>query len=196
MIEVWKDIDNYKGHYQVSNLNKVRSLDRLCVNRYRKGAILKLDLYSDYARVTLTKNNIPKRFSVHRLMMIAFVPNPLNKPCINHIDGIPLNNGLSNLEWCTYSENAIHAYKTKLQIPKRGADSVKSKVVCMIDINTNEVLNTYKSTVIAQDATGVYRTGIRNCCTGRVKTAGGYKWKYKENKFSIDREIDKHKTYL
>lgn len=73
----------------------------------------KNSIYSD-ERVELWKNGQHKTYLVHRLVASAFVPNPLNKPCVNHKDGNPLNNRPTNLEWCTYSENQIHAFKNRL----------------------------------------------------------------------------------
>lgn len=75
--------------------------------------------HSDF-RVELWKNGSHKTFLVSRLVASAFVTNPFGKPCINHLDGNPLNNKPSNLEWCTYKENQIHAFKTGLnKIPKQ-----------------------------------------------------------------------------
>lgn len=75
-----------------------------------------------YIRVPLSSKNIPKHFSVHRLVAQCFIPNPENKPFINHIDGNPQNNHVSNLEWCTRSENIRHAFKLGLIKPRKGED--------------------------------------------------------------------------
>ena len=72
-----------------------------------------------YLRVTLSKHSKTKRFQVHRLVAKAFIPNPENKPCVNHIDGNPSNNNVNNLEWCTYSENELHSYKVLQKQPTR-----------------------------------------------------------------------------
>lgn len=74
-----------------------------------------------YNRVCLRKNGTPKVVHLHRLVAAAYIPNPNNKPCINHIDGNPNNNHISNLEWCTHAENMQHAYNTGLNIPRSGA---------------------------------------------------------------------------
>lgn len=77
---------------------------------YKSKKWLKPDLSSRYERVTLIIDNAKIRYLVHRIVGICFIPNPDNKPCINHIDGNPSNNHVSNLEWCTYSENELHSH--------------------------------------------------------------------------------------
>jgi len=72
--------------------------------------ILKQETTKGYKRVTLSIEGKTERYLVHRLIAMTFIPNPLSKPCVNHIDGDKLNNDVSNLEWCTYSENEIHSY--------------------------------------------------------------------------------------
>lgn len=120
-MEIWKEIHNYVGLYAVSNLGNVKSLARTIINKNGRSQkynekLLKWDItkheQTSYARVTLCKDHIPKRFSVHRLVAEAFIPNDnCTKNCVNHIDNNGLNNPASNLEWCTHSENMIHAQK-------------------------------------------------------------------------------------
>lgn len=115
MEEIWKDIKGYEGLYQVSNLGRVKSLDKIIVtidrkNRCQKEKILKLQISKyGYNVITLWNNNISKQFKVHRLVAIAFIPNPNNLPQINHIDEDKLNNKIDNLEWCTALENNHHS---------------------------------------------------------------------------------------
>ena len=109
--EVWKPIKGYEGLYKVSNLGNVRSVDRhvMINNRYclLKGKPRKA-YYSSwgYLTVILYKNNQGKHYSVHRLVAEAFVPNPNNLPCIDHINTIRDDNRAINLRWCTHKENS------------------------------------------------------------------------------------------
>lgn len=116
--EIWKAIEGFEGLYEVSNLGRVRSLDRTYPNNYRphKGIIKKFALcggrgHNKYPTVGLQRVN-PKFKTgalVHRLVAKAFIPNPDNKPEVNHIDGNKLNNHVDNLEWCTRKENVQHS---------------------------------------------------------------------------------------
>lgn len=119
--EIWKDIENYRGIYQVSNLGRVKSLVR---KRVLKERIFKLtSITNGYIGVCLHKNGIKiKRELVHRLVAKAFIPNPEDKPQVNHIDGVKTNNNLSNLEWNTRYENVQHAIRSGLS-PKGSANA-------------------------------------------------------------------------
>lgn len=130
-VEVWKDIPNYKGLYQVSNLGRVKSL-----KRFRKGnptltpvkeRILKSALTNcGYVRFRLCKNNIFSNLSIHRLVAISFLKNPKKKPQVNHINGIKTDNRVENLEWCTAKENSKHAFKTGLKSGVKGSLNVNA----------------------------------------------------------------------
>lgn len=120
-MEVWKDVINYEGFYQVSNFGNVRSLDRIIKyidgrSRNEKGKVLnpykgtKKYLYIDLKG---------KSVSIQRLVAIHFLENPENKPTVNHIDGNKSNNHVDNLEWNTFSENNYHAWQTGLRKPNK-----------------------------------------------------------------------------
>lgn len=111
-MEVWKDVVGFEGLYKVSNLGNVKRVGffRGVNKAYLNGYILKpTDNGKGYLRVKLTKDNKSKRFMLHRIIAEAFIENPLKKRCVNHIDHNKKNNSIENLEWCTHSENVIHA---------------------------------------------------------------------------------------
>ncbi len=120
-----------------------------------------------------------KDMLVHRLVAEAFIPNPENKPFINHIDGDKTNNVFTNLEWCTCAENNQHAYSSGLKQGarkgRRGFTNKHSKPV--IGINEEGEIIEFDSITLA-----LLKTGINNIgrAIAKSKTAGGYKWKYKE----------------
>lgn len=180
-MEVWKEIPNYEGFYEVSNYGKVRSITRKTQfgvgYRVYKGKELKLQADKDgYKRVALHKEGKQKRFFVHRLVGLCFIDNPENKPVINHIDGDKANNYVENLEWVTRSENDIHAFDTGLRAPHDGGTSRK---VVQMDKDTLEVLGEYKSMSEASRETGISVPMISYCCNGKIKTAKGFVWKFK-----------------
>ena len=114
--EIWVDVIGYEGHYMVSNLGRVKSLDRVIQHLYSgystlKGKILKQKVSkSGYCQLNLALNGKHKMAIVSRLVALAFIENIDNKKEVNHIDGNGLNNNVSNLEWVTPSENILHSY--------------------------------------------------------------------------------------
>ena len=124
---------------------------------------------------------------VHRIVAETFIPNPENKPCINHINSVTelyCDNSVNNLEWCTYSENNQYAYDIGNNIPKHnrkgkiGKESSNYKIIHQIDKDTNIIINTFYGAREAQRQTGVNYSTICEVCKGKRKTAGGYKWCY------------------
>jgi hypothetical protein len=117
MNEVWKDVVGYEGLYQVSNLGRVKALERLVKNngspQHKHEKILKYGKTGRYLMVSLCKEGKVKAFTVHRLVAIAFIPNPKNKPNVDHIDTNCLNNCADNLRWVTQSENSMNPLTRK-----------------------------------------------------------------------------------
>ncbi len=133
MIEKWKIIKGYPD-YMVSNIGRVKSLARI-VNYSNgskhplKSSILKHGYHIQGYPILILFNKKKRNTKVvHRLVAIAFIPNPEYKPCINHKNGIKTDNRAENLEWVTHSENTIHAYKNNLMNPNKGDDHFRSMV--------------------------------------------------------------------
>lgn len=176
MQEIWKDIPNYVGLYQISNLGNVKSL--------RTNRLLKPFMNGGYLRVSFRVNYELHNFLVHRLIAEAFIPNPQNKEYVNHIDGNKLNNSLSNLEWVTARENVHHAIEHDLRIiccyiphrPQKG-DSPFSKPVLQYDTNGNFIAR-YRCSQEAADTLGYKHCCISRCCRGERKTYQHFIWKY------------------
>lgn len=120
-MEIWKDIKEYEGYYQVSNLGRIKSLSRIVDNhsgfkKKLKEKILNPSISkTGYLVVSFKKNNKRKTFKVHRLIAFAFIPEVCGKTFVNHKNGIKTDNSISNLEWCTIKENNDHAVKSNLR---------------------------------------------------------------------------------
>jgi len=132
-IEIWKDIKYYEGIYQVSNFGNVKSLDRVYFNGQhncvRKGKLMSnLTVSVGYNAVNLYLNKKATSILIHRLVAIAFIPNPEKKPQVNHINGVKTDNRVENLEWCTSSENLTHAVNNNLNTPTFGEINGMSKL--------------------------------------------------------------------
>lgn len=170
MEEIWKDIKGYEGLYQVSNLGRVRSVDRLdSANHKLKGRIKSTSIRPNgYENVILCKNSKSKGYSVHRLVAQAFILNPENKPQINHIDENKANNKVSNLEWVTRKENINHGNRTRTALIK-----MSKEVYC---VETGKV---YINARYASEELGVSRRSICDVCLGKQKQTKGYTFKYK-----------------
>ena len=124
MLEVWKDATGYEGIYECSSLGHIRTAKGKTTYRTLNGKeqkkIWKQRILKDKNpkgrefRISLWKDGELKDWQAHRLIAMTFIPNPENKPCINHIDGNPKNNQVNNLEWTTYTENQNHAFENDL----------------------------------------------------------------------------------
>ena len=161
MKEIWKDIKGYENKYQISNLGRVKSLNYL---RTKKEKILKSHFDKDgYLILNLCKNGKIKNVRVHRLVAEAFLSNPRNYNVINHKDENKQNNNINNLEWCSMKYN--NYYGSHLE-------KIKKKVICV------ELNKKFESILEASKILKINKSDICACCKGKLKTAGGYHWKY------------------
>jgi len=182
-MEIFKDIQGYEGCYQVSNYGRVENLSRLVpgkLNSIREIAEKLLSPRYDghhYYKVALHKDRARNNISIHRLVAVAFIPNPENKPFINHIDGNPLNNHADNLEWCTPSENVSHAFRIGLQKARYGTEHPGARAVLQYTLS-GELIRRYDYIRQAASETSIREEAIAQCLRGNNKTSGGYKWKY------------------
>ena len=177
IIEVWKDIEGYEGLYQVSNLGRVRGLDRMVFNKRGSKTIVngrilkqKTDRYG-YKCVCLSKDSKSKHFAVHRLVAQAFIPNPENKPTVNHINEIKDDNRVDNLEWMTVAEN--NQYGTRNQ--RMGKTQQRAVIQYTL---SNDYIAKYESIQEASIKTNMSEAAIINICKGRQKHPKRYIWRY------------------
>jgi hypothetical protein len=218
-IEIWKPVVGWEDMYLVSNFGKIRSLDRrvggpTVYGRVIKGKLRKPLNVKGYLSINLIdkKSGKSTRNGVHVFVAHAFIPNPQNKKCVNHIDGNKQNNNVKNLEWCTHQENNIHAFRTGLNKPRKFTEAQKAilrecakknqtlvkwqkenkskmvelalrasllqaKKVNQLD-NQGNFIKQWCGVAAAMRATNLTRRNILNCITGKLKTAGGFRWEY------------------
>lgn len=122
--EIWLPIKGYEGLYEVSRIG----VKRLGNSNNKKEKHIKPTFKLGYPCVRLSKENISKSFRIHRLVAIAFIPNPENKKCVNHINAIKTDFNPENLEWCTHKENTNHAFQTGLMSDRKGESNSSSKL--------------------------------------------------------------------
>lgn len=184
--KIWKDIKGYEGLYQISNLGIIKSLNRAVNSRLdnegnpimniRKGRFLKQTINNQgYYRIILYKSSISKSYFIHKLLGIHFIDNPDNKDVVNHIDGNPSNNKLSNLEWATYSEDKQHAVNTGLI--HSGGNNYNAKSINQYTLN-GIFIKTWESMMDIKRDLGIDNRYVSAVCRNKQKTACGFKWKY------------------
>lgn len=179
MDEIWKDVPDYIGIYQISNLGNARSLDRYVKHpkkgyRLVKGIDIKQSpASSGYNAFSLCKEGTQKTILTHLLVAKLFVDNPNNKPYVNHIDGDKTNCKSDNLEWCTPKENYDHSVANKLQ-------GYRKTPILQLDLNGN-LIKEYESQIKAEEETKICRKQINNCAKNKQPTAKGFKWQYKKD---------------
>lgn len=176
--EMWIDIVGYEGKYQVSSFGNVRSLD---YRQTGKTKILKpFDSGRGYSKIKLCVDGKQNTLSIHRLVAKAFIPNPIGKREVNHINGNTKDNNVENLEWVTSKENMQLAYRNgQVKLPR---------VFPVVQLLKNgQVVRRWECASIAALTIGIDASSLTKCCKGKLKHCGGFMWKY---------EADMEATYL
>lgn len=205
MEEEWRDIKGYEGYYQVSNLGRVRRLPFSYVGV--RGQVFHHGLHvlkafvkpNGYHTIMLSKDNVHKKFHVHRLVGETFIDNPQNKPQINHKDGNKSNNCVENLEWVTSSENIKHSYdylgrKKTLKIPKfpTGEGNIHNKPILQYTM-TWEILRRWISAAEISRETGIPFSKISLCARKNSKgikaSSHGFRWVFEKDAHIVNKFI-------
>lgn len=172
-MEQWKPVDNASAYY-VSDLGRVKGYMGKPINGWDNGL--------GYRKVGIIYDDGSKKKEyIHRLVAMAFIPNPNNKPCINHKDNDPTNNKASNLEWCTHQENTDWMKlqgrnKRTAEWIERIRESQEKKPVIGTDINTGVEMKF--DSVNSTKAFGFEPSCVSNCCNGIRKSHAGYTWRF------------------
>lgn len=176
MKETWRDIKDFEGLYQISNLGKVRS--RYKYNSRKEGAVLTKEFKNikpikarnGYLKVTLVKNEKKINKMIHRLVAENFLNNAERKVQVNHINGNKRDNRVENLEWVTPKENVVHAVKRGLiKVHKIKMQDMSTGTI--IIFNNRKEIDKYFDRKVSQDL-------ITRCCNNKRNSAYGKKWEY------------------
>jgi hypothetical protein len=184
MEEIWKTIDGHKGIFEYSSLGRIKSVGRWvhCIrynkpySRFEPEKILKPKNDKGYLRIGLCINGRRIFRPVHRLIAMAFIPNPQNKPTVNHKNGIKTDNRVENLEWATISENTQHSFDNGLQLPRRGSDNIQSVPVAQFTMEGVWVRD-WAGMGDIKRGLGLSQGSISNCIHGKTKSYSGYIWR-------------------
>lgn len=194
--EIWKPIKGYEGVYEVSNFGRVRSLDRLVTNtkgvsqRY-KGRILKPQKDKDgYLYVELNKCGDSKKFRIHQIVAKCFIPNPNNFPQINHKDENPLNNHVSNIEWCHQQYNNTYGNRISKML-KTYKSNGYSRPVIQFDTKGNYIKEYTFLSDTKKDGFNLHC--VYQCCIFKITNHKRFIWLYKEDADKIEYAVKRYK---
>lgn len=182
-IEIWKPITQFEGLYEISNHGRVRSLERICGIRRQNGSLLVgfVDK-GGYYQVILRKDGKNFHKKRHILVAKAFIPNPENKPTVNHKFGDKSDNRAWMLEWATHSEQHKHAFAVLGRIHANQGNRNKvmknSRSVAKYHLITGERLAVYSSITEAARLNGLHSPNVYSACIDITKKSGGFKWKF------------------
>lgn len=181
MKEIWKNVVGYEGLYKVSNLGNVLSIPRQGTHSKKEYLLTKTKTKKGYLNVTLLKKCKPFYTGVHRLVAQAFIPNPQDKPQVNHIDGNKENNCVNNLEWVTNEENMQHSWKTGLRSINKSYKYGKNNALS-IKVNqyslSGDFIKTWYCIKDIERELGFDNRNICACCRHKKNIAYGYIWRY------------------
>lgn len=211
--EIWKPVVGYEDRYQISNMGNLKSNDYLihyCNGKkeLRKGRIRKANIIQGYRVFLMAKETGGKRFNMRasRMVAMAFIPNPYNKPCVDHIDTNKLNDSVENLRWVTHSENNLNPItrermrqnglgrklsdetRRKMGLASLGRkpsqqtiEKIREKARHVFMFGKNGFpIKEFKSAYYAEQETGICKSHIFDSCNCTRKCAGGYMWRYSD----------------
>ena len=195
--EIWKPVVGYEGFYEISSMGRLRSVDRIIIDINGRASLLKGKLVvlthslDGYLKVLLSKNGKQRSFKIHRLVAMAFIPNPEGKKFVDHINAIRDDNRVENLRWVTAKENSrnpVTVENTRIATTKefgsgwkiieaRNRNKSVHAEVPVLQLTTNgTVVGRYRSIASASEETGIDRTTIVGALNGRYRHAGGFLW--------------------
>lgn len=187
LVEEWRPVVGFEGLYEVSDWGNVKSLPRVveCLHlgkyptkRHLKGNIMKQYLDDDgYCRVNLNIDGYGKPYGVHRLVAEAFIPNPENKPCVDHINSNRADNKVENLRWYSVllNNSTKHARQSKSKSARLRQDNKKQIVQITLD---GKIVKIWECGHRIKEELGFDNSSIIRVCKGQQDTSYGFKWKY------------------